>query len=133
MSITHSSQPRQHIWTFAAARNEVPDENKDSCPCCNSKAHVPFTGLIPEFIGSDYYCETGSRTAVSNRYYVEDPLWDGEGCGRFSSCCEGEGKPWFHKTLPQPVSSDIEVRVCANEPRSGGEDVLIDVISLYIQ
>ena len=133
VSLTHSSQPRQHIWTFAAALDEYPGHHRYwACPCTNSKAHVPFTGLIPEFIGNDYYCETGSRTAHSNRYYLNDPLWDGKGCGRFSSCCEGEGKPWFHKTLPQPVSSDIEIRLCGEQYKDQG-GVLLETFSLYIQ
>ena len=132
VSITHSSHPRQHIWTFAAAVDEVPAHNVYACPCVNSLSHVGFTGLIPEFIGKDYYCETGSRTSYTNRVYVEDPLWDGEGCGRFSTCCEGVRKPWFFKNLIQPVTSDIEVRVCADDVRSD-EDILIEVISIFVQ
>ena len=131
VSITHSRVPRQHIWTLAAARSEVPGNAGDACPCTNSKSHVAFPGLIPEFIDDDFYCETGSRIANSARYYLEDPLWDGKGCGRYSSCCEGEGKPWFFKDLSQSVNSDIEVRVCVDEAR--GEDVLIETISLYVQ
>ena len=133
VSITHSRVPRQHIWTLAAALDEVPGHNVYSCPCTNSKSHVAFTGLIPEFIGDDFYCETGSRTGYAKRYYLEDPLWDGKGCGRYSSCCEGEGKPWFFKDLSQSVTSDIEVRVCADSNRNTDEDVLIEIISLYVQ
>ena len=134
VSITHSSSPRQHIWTFAAALDEVPGHNLYACPCTNSKSYVTYTGLIPQFIGNDFFCETGSRTTYRNRYYVNDPLWDGHGCERFSTCCEGERKPWFHKDLLQNVTSDIEVRVCADEARSGvGEDVLIEILSLYMQ
>ena len=132
VSITHSCHPRQHIWTFAAALDEVPSHNINACPCVNSLSHVGFTGLIPEFIGKDYYCETGSRILHTNRVYVEDPLWDGERCGRFSTCCEGERKPWFFKNLTQPITSDIEVRVCADEPRRD-EDILIKVISIFVQ
>ena len=132
VSITHSRVPRQHIWTLAAAVDEVPGHNINACPCTNSKSHVAFPGLIPEFISDDFYCETGSRTACANRYYLEDPLWDGKGCGRYSSCCEGEGKPWFFKDLSQSVTSDIEVRVCVDEAR-GNEDVLIEIISLFVQ
>ena len=72
-----------------AACDEVPSHNIEACPCVNSLSHIGFTGLIPEFIGKDYYCETGSRILHTNRVYIEDPLWDGEGCGRFSTCCEG--------------------------------------------
>ena len=132
VSITHSRVLRQHIWTLAAALDELPRHNVYSCPCTNSKSHVAFTGLIPEFIGDDFYCETGSRTARANRYYLEDPLWDAKGCGRYSSCCEGEGKPWFFKDLSQSVTSDIEVRVCADSAWNN-EDILIEIISLYVQ
>ena len=100
VSITHGRVPRQHIWTLAAALDEVPEHNRNTCPCTNSKSHVAFTGLIPEFIGDDFYCETGSRTAYTSRYYLNDPLWDGKGCGRYSSCCEGEGKPRGGRTCP---------------------------------
>ena len=135
VSITHSRVPRQNIWTLAAAMDEYPEHNRNACPCTNSKSHVAFTGLIPEFIGDDFYCETGSRVTVHPRYYLEDPPWDGKGCGRYSSCCEGEGKPWFFKDLSQSVTSDIEVRVCCDAPRHRIyiEYVLIEIISLYVQ
>ena len=133
VSITYGSSPRHHIWTLAAALDEVPDHNKYSCPCANSKSHVGFTGLIPSFVGNDYFCETGSRTSYRNKYYLQDPLWDGQGCGRFSSCCEGSKKPWFCKELPTYVTDDIEVRVCCDNSRSGDEDVLLETIELYIQ
>ena len=99
VSITHSRVPRQHIWTLAAALDEVPGNNVYSCPCTNSKSHVAFTGLIPKFIGDGFYCETGSRIANSARYYLEDPLWDGKGCGRYSSCCEGRGSSRTYPSL----------------------------------
>ena len=132
VSITHSSVPRQHIFSFAAAMDEVPDNNLHACPCTNSESNVAYTGLIPEFIGDDYYCETGSRTRHSSQYYLNDPLWDGSGCGRFSSCCEGEKKPWFYKDLFESVTSAIEVRVCTDDIKSN-EDVLIEIIELYVQ
>jgi len=46
VSITHGRSPRHHIWTLAAARDEVPTNTIESCPCTNSKSYVPFTGLI---------------------------------------------------------------------------------------
>ena len=67
VSITHSSSPRQHIWTFAAALDEVPEHNLQACPYTNFKSHVAYTGLIPEFIGNDFFCETGSHTSNTNR------------------------------------------------------------------
>ena len=84
-------------------------------------------------MGTDYFCETASRVSVQNKYYLEDPLWDGHGCGRFSSCCDGSRKPWFCKELPGNVTDDIEMRVCCDSSRNGNEDVLLETMELYIQ
>ena len=132
VSITHSSNPRQHIWTFASALHEAPSETWYSCPCSYTKSRVPFVGSIPEFVRQDYFCETGSRTMYSNRYYLEDPLWDGEGCGRFSTCCDGDNKPWFRKMLNEKITSDLEFRLCCDSARSD-EDILIEIIFLFVQ
>ena len=128
----YGSTPRQHIWTFAAANDETPGSTNNKCHCTNSKAHVAFTGVIPPFIGDDYFCETGSRVSVQNRWYLDDPLWDGEGCGRFSSCCDRDNRPWFCKELPANMTDDIELRMCFNENRSN-EDVGLEIIELYVQ
>ena len=74
VSLTYGSTPRQHIWTFAAAYDETPASTSNKCHCTNSKAHVAFTGVIPPFIGDDYFCETGSRVTNQNRWYLDDPL-----------------------------------------------------------
>ena len=67
VSITYGSNPRQHIWTLAASLEEDPRASHSvyRCPCSNELANVPFTGLIPPFVGDDYYCETGSRLLKS--------------------------------------------------------------------
>ena len=130
VSITYSSHPRQHIWTFVAALSEVTPFGISICPCSLPSV---FTSRVSPFIGNDHYCETGSRHSYTNHVYVEDPLWDGEGCGNVSTCCEGERKPWFYKNLIQPVTSDIEVRVCADDYRGGNEDVYIEIISIFVQ
>ena len=46
VSITHSSSPRQHIWTFAAAYDEVPSRNAYACPCVNSLSHHRLLGEV---------------------------------------------------------------------------------------
>ena len=57
VNITHG-HPRRHIWTFAAAVNEVyADENR--CPC--TKTDTTYTGVVPLFLGNDYFCDSGSR------------------------------------------------------------------------
>ena len=128
MSITHGESPRKHIWTFAAALDER-RSNVYACPC--TKTDTPYTGRVPPFIGNDYFCDTGSHEYVqSYRFYSENPLWDGEGCGPTSSCCQFNSPPWFCKELPQPTTDDVEVRVCRYDNYRGTP---FDLIELYVQ
>ena len=70
VSLTHGN-PREHIWTFAAAANEA-----NYCPCIRGNADT-----VPDFVGNDYFCETGNHNKVSREtFYAADPLWDGAGC-----------------------------------------------------
>ena len=131
VSITHSS-PRQHVWTFANAVDEAITSGGRTdyvCPCLNPS--VSFTGVIPNYVQNDYFCETGSRMEVQRRYYFDDPLWDSKGCGGESECCD-RGGPWFCKQLPQTTQADIELRVCTNSGKSD-EDIVLEQIKLYIQ
>ena len=134
VSITHGS-PRQHVWTFAGANDEALNSGfhreYTGCPCLHPS--TSFTGVIPNFVGNDYYCETGSRARAQRRYYFDDPLWDGEGCEGENECCN-RGGPWFCKQLPQPTQDDIEMRVCTNSVSSvPDEDTVLEQIELYIQ
>ena len=80
ISLTHGHNPRKHIWTFAAAIHEVTTIHRQAlCPCTNinNPASIP----IPPFVGNDYFCDTASESQYQNRFYPNDPLWDGQGCG----------------------------------------------------
>jgi hypothetical protein len=127
VSLTHGI-PRNHVWSFADAIDEI-DSLHVICPCLHPS--LTFVGVIPGFVGEDYYCETGSRKRAQRRYYFDDPLWDGEGCEGENECCD-RGGPWFCKQLPQPTQDDIEMRVCTNH-NNEGEDVVLEQIVLYIQ
>ena len=130
VSITHG-QPRQHIWTFAGATDET-SANAGRCPC--SKTGQTLTAVIPPYVGNDYFCDSGSRSAPQNRYYQDDPLWDGQGCGPTSTCCTFNNPPWFCKTLPQPASDDIELRLCAAfVPQAYNEDTPIELVEIFVQ
>ena len=59
VSITYGNSPRKHIWTFAAAVDEV-RSNQVVCPC--TKTDTAFTGVVPPFIGQDYFCDSAART-----------------------------------------------------------------------
>ena len=127
VSLTHG-QPRQHIWSFAAGLDEVGSIPQVNCPCTNSGTAVP-----PPFVGNDYFCDTGSKQRYQRGFfYIEDPLWDGAGCGPLNTCCSFNNPPWFHKLLPQPTTDDIEMRVCKNSQQDD-EDIAIETIELLVQ
>ena len=137
VSITHGTNPRAHVWSFAAAFNELhSDPNPFTCRCTNTANPFSATYFEPPFVGSDYFCDTASvgdprPCAFPNDILTNDPLWDGEGCGPTSTCCELNNPPWFCKQLPAPTSDDIEVRLCLDEDREE-DDIVIEQITIYI-
>ena len=133
ISLTHGRNPRKHIWTFAAAHHEVLGHYGGLyavCPCTN--IHNSVTIPIPPYVGSDYFCDTASETANQNKFYPNDPLWDGQGCGRLNTCCTFNNPPLFMKELPSSTSDDIEMRLCSDEARSN-EDINFESVGLYVQ
>ena len=126
--LTYGS-PKQHVWTFAAARDENDNSLGSNCPCVLRNGFGP-----PGFVGNDYFCDTGSDNGqvVDGLFYGDDPLWDGAGCGPTSTCCSFNTPPWFFKQLSQPTTDHLEMRVCKNEDNTE-EDVAIEVVEVYIQ
>ena len=131
ISLTHGS-PRKHIWTFAAALHEYNSPSNSVCPCTNTRNSQHNIITIPSFVGHDYFCDTGSENQVQNKFYGDDPLWDGEGCGQFNTCCSWNTPPWFIKQLSSPTSDDIEMRLCSNENRDN-EDITVETLEIYVQ
>ena len=133
VSLTYSlSGFRRHIWSFVNAWYEAGNGVDYICPCSNSAINWPHQ--VPSFIGNDYFCATGNRGTGggSATIYGDDPLWDGQGCGSPSTCCEFNNPPWFCKTLPQPTTSALEVRVCGDQATSN-ENTYISRMEIYIQ
>jgi len=125
LSITHSSNPRQHIWTYASGRGEK-ESSSYSCPCTSIAAISP-----PSYVGSNYYCESAPwYYGGSNIYYFNDTLWDGEGC--VDNCCDNTKQPWFYRQLSKTTQDDIEARICTFGPFRH-RSILIDQLELYIQ
>ena len=128
VSLTHGN-PREHIWTFAAAldRNDSLTEGRSShCPC---RFDVnPFEP--PPFVGEDYFCDAGNEEFMTGETGLQtDPLWDdGTGC----LCCTSDNPPWFYKQLPQPTDDDIEMRVCKDES-DDNENIAIAEVEIYVQ
>ena len=126
---------RQHIWTFASGLSEATFVFPNlSCPCDTAPPSV-----VPAFVGSDYFCESGLHSewnvAVDEEdlvLYPDDVLWDGQNCTFNSTCCQLNNPPWFTKILPNAIIEDIELRICTYFPPKYG-DVPIELIELYVQ
>ena len=123
ISITFG-HPRNHIWTFAAAKLTAP-----YCPCIESR------NPAPPFVNDDYFCEVGVPDAGIN-FTDSNPLWDGQGCAGSSACCEFNNPPWFCKQLPQPTTEDIEIRLLSyvvGDYSLENEDTPVKLIEIYVQ
>ena len=121
ISLTHGSNPRKHIWTFAAAFDEEGVYPAANCPCTNIYKSASATPP-PSFVENDYFCDTGSTS----------PLWDGAGCGPANTCCTLNNPPWFLKQLPSNTTDDIEMRMCSDESPSN-EGTRLEILELYIR
>ena len=130
ISITHGSRPRKHIWTYMGGFTELVDQLHKplTCPC--SVNGVPLS--YNNFVGNHFYCESGNPSNWQRKWYLNDPLWDGKGCPARNSCCSNSGLPYFYRTLPRLTTDNIEVRLCADQPRSD-EDVGLEELELYVR
>ena len=131
MIITYGFSPRKHIWTFGAGVTDTGNQNS-RCPCSSNN----WSGVLPPFIGNDWFCEAGPTSSWSRgTIYRDNPLWDGPGTGcqnPASTCCTANGPPWFCKDLTTPSRDNIECRACGNQHQND-EDVLIALVELYVQ
>ena len=128
LSITHGSNPRQHMWTYAVGIVEDGTKNV-VCPC-----NTGTTATTPSYVGNDYYCESGVTMSafIEYSFYPNDTMWDGQQCDSLESpCCSNSTIPWFIKTLPQSVTDDIELRMCSSEGYPN-EATPIDILEIYI-
>ena len=134
VSITNGGAgSRQHIWSFSSAFGDtfVAQQPYSSCSCSSNNAWPYSTS----FVGNDYFCDTGSHagsrgSGSTNFFFANDPLWDGAGCGPSSTCCTFNNPPWFCKTLPQPTTDDLEVRICDSIAR---RDTPIQLMEIFVQ
>ena len=129
ISITYGSPGnRHHVYTYAAGDTEL--NAIAACPCAGGRSPPSSLGL-----GSDYYCESGNPLQyvqdVTTVYYA-DVLWDGQLCRNAeATCCDPSTRPWFCKTFPNPITENLEVRICLDEDLDN-ENVAIQFFELYI-
>ena len=127
--ISHGDRMKKHIWAYVTGRKRnITQARYIYCPCADYR----FNGVVPSFIGNDYYCDSGSDNDPSRQTFHTDVLWEGKGCSSTNFCCSNSGMPWFCKTLKEPTVDNIEVRNCHNSP-SDDEDTAISLIELYIR
>ena len=137
ISLTHGTNPRKHIWTFAAALDEVGTTfSRNNCPCTNVHQAASAT-QPPAFVGNDYFCDTGSTHRWSHIFYPDDPLWDGKGCGPANTCCTLNSPPWFRKQLSSSTTDNIEMRMCRDRGATPSnnrpnEDTPVEILEIYI-
>ena len=126
--------PRQHIWTFAIGSRENDTSNAyNVCPCDTTR-DIP----IPPFVGEDYFCESGyvypgyGSGVLEYRLHSNDTLWDGEDCHSSSSCCSLHNPPYFTKSLGQPTTDDLELRMCNIYSISHSNEA-VELVELYVK
>ena len=124
-------KPRRHVWTFAAALDEVGTYPASICPCTNTNI-AANASRPPSFVGDDYFCDTANAERYQNSFRQDDPLWDGAGCGPMNTCCSFNTPPWFYKQLSHSTTDDIEMRVCRDASVTY-EDICIEKIDIYVQ
>ena len=132
VSLTHGGEgSRQHIWSFAAAQSEYA-YYRHICFCTDTR-EARFNTI--DYVGSNYFCDTGNDglTSVNDptELYSDDPLWDGEGCGPYNTCCERNNVPWFCTTIP-PTTDDLELRICRNTINNGAKDIIVSLINISV-
>ena len=131
VSITYGRNPRQHIWTYIAGLTENGTASRRrNCPCSDSLGRQP-----PDFVNNSYHCESANPSDVTDSpgsLYSRDKLWDGQQCSNEGNCCISESLPWFSVTLPNPVSDDIEVRICSHDSTATA-DTLVEQLDIFVQ
>ena len=124
LSITYTiNDERKHIWSLVGGYSNSGDGTAWNCPCAGGSSYRP-----PSYVGNDYYCESGTHSTPSGKWYMDNPLWDGQGCHSSSRCCDNRRQPWFWQILPEMTDSDIEVRWL----RPSGNNVGIEQLELYV-
>ena len=133
LSLTHGN-PREHIWTFAVAINDVDGQRHPEylCPCTRTGS----SGIIiPPFVGSNYFCDTGNHVSgwINGNFYGDDPLWNGAGCRGNDTCCTFNTPPWFMNQLSGPTADPLELRSCGDQEANTDENVGIQLVEIYVQ
>ena len=104
----------------------------DACPCAPN-AHGRSA---PSFVGTNYFCESGTVDESNIYSFHNEVLWDGEGCSLSgNTCCSFNSPPYFTTQLLAPTSYNIEGSLCGYQNRNspGRAGTLIQHFELYVK
>ena len=78
ISLTYGN-PRQHIWTFAAAQSESSQYHSTICSCIDNALFMNSLMITPPpaLVGEDYFCDTAlndDSTSLQMLLLMDDPL-----------------------------------------------------------
>ena len=84
LSITYSSNPRKHIWTFASGLGER-NNLQSNCPCSVNESYS-----LSSFIqfGNNYYCELASWYFANYNSYFLMTHYGTEQDACVDNCCD---------------------------------------------
>ena len=83
-------------------------------------------------MGNDYFCDSVATTENwlgERRLFSDNALWDGQDL--LNPCYGLNNPPWFNKTLPEPTTDDIELRMCLLL-NSQEANIGVELLELYI-
>ena len=107
------------------AQKVPPSSSNSVCPCTGPL----YNGVVPPYIGTDYYCDSAVVSKPQSGVFYPKPLWTGQGHSPADCCCSLSGLPWFCKKLPVPTTDYITLGVYHN---GLNENTSLDQIQLYI-
>ena len=130
VSLTHGSMgSRQHIWSFASGRSEYAVIGQTAYACTERSDHT-----WPYFIGHDYFCDSGSLIIRTPAFQSFTPTThfgmalDAVLAVTAASSTTLHGS--VYKTLSQPTTDDLEVRLCSH---TSDGDTPIELMEFYVQ
>ena len=131
LSLTHGS-PRTHIWTFASGLYNGTNGDMHISVRCPCDLDIAFDSA-PPYVGDDYFCDSVATVDNWNdnqyRLFSDNALWDGQ--ENLNECFGLNNPPWFYKTLPEPTTDDIELRMCFTLFNTFS-DIAISLFEVYV-
>ena len=135
VSLTHGSPgARKLVWSFVNTwydSNMATRNFRYTCPC-TVESFFTWPHSVPEFVGNNYFCDSGNHSPSYPWPWGDNPLWDGAGCGGYGTCCQFNNPPWFCRTLPVATTDDLEVRMCSDQETSN-QNTFIHKMELYVK